>query len=160
MPRARRPALVLATALAVLLALVLAAVAFDAFTGRQIRDVADPPDDATPEQVVAAYLEALDADDCETAAALRTPESTDVALAWCKDVGSLRNVEIQEHDVEEPSWSGHSPGTQVVNVGVDVDVDWRPFRSDNMSEEAMSWGYLLVRDTDVQPWRIFDEGVG
>jgi hypothetical protein len=46
-------------------------------------------------------------------------------------------------------------------VTVQFDLDWRWLRSDgSMPEGRTTWGYLLVRDSDDAPWRIFDQGAG
>src|SRR4051794_35876092 len=61
---------------------------------RQTSAVAVPPDHATPEQVVTAYLEALNAQDCGTAEALMTQRTKETAAQWCKDVASLTSVRV------------------------------------------------------------------
>ncbi len=142
------------------IALVLVAAATYAFAGRQTADVAVPPDDATPEQVVAAFLDALDARDCDTAAALWATETADGGEpSWCGDVAPLDSIEIQDHSLESPADSGHDPGDQVAWVDVTFTLDWRAFGSDgSMPEGANDWGYLLVRSSPDDPWRITDQG--
>ena len=127
---------------------------------QQMGDVAVPPRDATPEQVVTAYLDALNAHDCDTAAAL-TVAGAEGGARWCRDVASLKNVDVRDHFMEVPEYSGHSAPDEVAHVPVSFDVDWRPFHNDgSMGEGATTWGYLLVRGSVDAPWRIFDQGVG
>lgn len=138
---------------------VAAAVAYVLLPPRQTAEVAEPGHGATPEQVVAAYLEALNAHDCDTAAALTTGQ--DVARAWCGDVAELGDVEIGDHAVESPAWSGRPAGTEVVRVPVSFELDWRLLHSDgSMDEGPTDWGFLLTRAAPDAPWRIFDQGVG
>jgi hypothetical protein len=151
-----------ALVVAVLVMVVAATAAYLLLPPRQTGDVAVPPRDANPEQVVTAYLDALNAHDCDTAAALTTADPEDSsAKLWCEDVASLKNVDIQDHFSEQPNLSGHSAPEEVANVPVTFDLNWRLFHNDgSMDEGATSWGYLLVRDSADSPWRIFDQGVG
>ena len=140
---------------------VAAAAAYVLLPPRQTGDVAAPPGDATPEQVVTAYLEALNAHDCDTAAALMIAGAESSAWLWCEDVASLKDVEVRDHVMELPEDSGHSAPDEVANVPVNFDLDWRPFHNDgSMDEGATGWGYLLVRNSADTPWRIFAQGVG
>jgi hypothetical protein len=127
---------------------------------RQSAEVAVPSADASPEQVVAAYLAALNAHDCDTAAAL-VVENHDSARSWCTNVSGLTSIKVGEHAVERPEYSGHSASQEVVAVPVTFDLNWRAFHSDgSMPEGPTTWGYLLVRDSAHPSWRIFDQGVG
>ncbi len=140
---------------------VLAWVAFLLLAPRQTDDVAMPDSSATPEQVVTAYLEALNAHDCENAASVMSDGAKDQASSWCDDVSSLTAVEVKAHSVERPQWSGHAPSEEVVNVPVTFNLNWRPFHNDgSIGQGATPWGYLLVRQTPDSPWRIFDQGNG
>jgi hypothetical protein len=128
---------------------------------RQSEDVAVPAQDATPEQVVATYLDALNAHDCDTAEAVWTGEERDSTASWCDDVASLTNIDIGDPGKERPRRSGQSTSEEAVGVGVTFDLDWRLFHDDgSMPEGDTVWGYLLVRDSPDAPWRIFSEGVG
>ncbi|WP_262848769.1 DUF4829 domain-containing protein [Mumia quercus] len=159
MPRLRRTARVLSTVVAAVLALALAFAAADAYTGRQTREVAIPPDDATPEQVVAAYVDALDAHDCDTASALRTRDSSESALSWCESVASLEEIEVGVHFPESRGYTEAEPREELVGVGVTFNLQWRPFRDDGWIEEGRTtWGYTLAREAETHPWRIVDEG--
>lgn len=127
----------------------------------QSEDVAVPADDASPEQVVTAYLAALDGHDCDTAEALVTSDASFGAASWCHDVAHLTDVEVRERTTEDPALSGRPAPEEVADVSVSFDLDWRPFHDDvSMEEGPTAWGYLLVRETPDAPWRIFDEGLG
>ena len=123
--------------------------------------VAMPPDAAAPPEVVATYLAALDAHDCDTAVALATESFASTAREWCDDVASLGDREVGEAVNEDPAWGGLPAGTEVVSVPVTFDLDWRWLRSDgSMPEGATAWGYRLSRTSPEAPWRIVDNGVG
>ncbi|QGA08951.1 DUF4829 domain-containing protein [Nocardioides sp. dk884] len=128
---------------------------------RQSGDVAVPANDATPEQVVTAYLDALNAHDCDTAEAVMTSDAKDSATSWCRQVASLTDVDVRDHFTERPEFSGRSAPEEVVNVPVTFDLDWRLFHGDvSMPGGTTTWGYRLVRDSSDTPWRIFDQGNG
>lgn len=138
---------------------VATAVAYLLLPPRQTADVTLPPPDATPEQVVTAYLNALNAHDCDTAEAVSTEDAKESATSWCHHVDSLTAVTVGRHVQERPEWTGHSPADEIVNVPVTFDLTWRPFRSDgSMDEGVTTWGYLLVRESASRSWRIFDQG--
>jgi hypothetical protein len=131
------------------------------FPPQQTSDVAVPRLDATPEQVVTAYIDALNAHDCETAEFLMMEGAESTATQWCQDVASLTSVNVDGHFREPPGASGHSAGEEVANVPVTFDLNWRPFQDDgSMDEGATTWGYLLMRSSSGSPWRIFDQGTG
>ncbi|GMA35541.1 hypothetical protein GCM10025876_17450 [Demequina litorisediminis] len=124
-------------------------------------DVPLPEATAEPVEVVASYVAALDAHDCDTAVALAAPSFAETARDWCRKVAGLGNLEIGVSLDEDPAWSGLSADTEVVSVTVDFDLDWRLFRSDvSMPEGATTWGYRLARASVDEPWRIVDNGVG
>lgn len=155
--RGRGPVLTIAACLGAAAAVAVAL----ALPPRQAGDVAVPPPEATPEDVVAAYLEALDVHDCATAEALMTPAARGQAARWCAAVASLDGTVISDHVVARPEYSGHSAPEEVVDVRVTFDLSWRPFHDDgSMDEGTTSWGYLLVRGSEGSPWRIFDQGMG
>ena len=153
-----RPALLVGGAVLALLSLGLAL--FLGLPPRQSASVPVPPDDATPEQVVEAYVRALDAHDCDTAYEL-VDGDTDAAEAWCRRVASLEDLTVSPAEPEEPAWSGRAADEQVVRVPVEFVLTYRPLRSDHSMEEGRTpWGYLLVRGSDEDPWRIFTQGNG
>lgn len=128
---------------------------------RQRNDVPIPPRDATPERVVTTFIAALNAHDCDTAAALTTGDVADRARSWCEDISTLTDVIVSDHSIEPPEPSGRSAPDEVVFVAVTFDVDWRRFHGDTSMEEGNTvWGYRLVRNAEDSPWRIVDQGVG
>lgn len=142
--------------------LALAAVAaYLLLPPRQTSDVAVPPADATPEQVVRAYLEALNAHDCETAQAVSTDTAKDGAKSWCEHVDSLTNIDVRKHVPGRSEDSGVPARDQVADVAVSFNLKWRPLHNDgSMDEGPTPWGYLLVRTAADAPWRIFNQGLG
>lgn len=148
-------------ALVVGAAVVLAVGASALLPPRQSGDIAVPPDDATPEQVVTTYLDALNAHDCATAEAVWTTDAKRGATMWCEDVASLKDIDVSAHVMERPRWSGTSPTKEVARVPVSFNLDWRLFHDHGSLDEGdTAWGYLLVRDSPDSPWRIFSDGVG
>jgi hypothetical protein len=147
--------------MAVLGLVVVATAAYLLLPPRQTRDVAVPRNDANPEEVVSAYVAALNAHDCDTAKALTTDGAEDEATSWCGEIASLTHVDIHGHFAEDPEDSGHSGPEEVANVPVSFNLNWRLFHNDgSMEEGATTWGYLLVRDSADSPWHIFSQGLG
>lgn len=115
--------------------------------------VAVPPDSATPEQVVRAYVAALNAHDCGTARDLTVPEEWSYSDGWCEDVASLRHLDMVGSVTPSPG--------KVDSVGVTFDLDWRFLRGDgSLPQGRTSWGYDLQRTSADDPWRIVGQGVG
>jgi hypothetical protein len=155
------PGRLIALVASVLVLVVAATVAYWLVPPRQTSDVAVPVPNAKPEQVVKAYLDALNAHDCATAMAVMTEGAKDSAKSWCEDIASLTDIDVRDHFIERPKGSGHSAPDEVANVPVSFNLDWRRFHNDgSMDEGATTWGYLLVRDSTDLRWRIFDQGVG
>ncbi|MCW2856151.1 MAG: hypothetical protein JWR52_1766 [Marmoricola sp.] len=146
-----------ASALGLIVIVVGATLIYVWLTGRQTRDVAMPSQQATPEQVVTAYLDALNAHDCKVAQSLYTPSWQADGRRWCEDVQHLGQVRVHQA-IQEP---GSSTATQLVDVAVSFDLNWRPFHDDgSMPEGPTGWGYILTRASARAPWRISDQGVG
>ena len=145
------PAVVLAVA-------VVGVLGFDRWTVRQNRDIAIPPDDASPEEVVRTYLGAVDAHDCDTAADLWKSQSA--ASTWCDDVASLAKVKVGEAFPDDPASRTSGPDQEVVKVTVWFDLHRRPLDLDVSTDDGYRvWGYRLERDDPSDPWRIVDQGV-
>lgn len=121
---------------------------------RETEDVPLPSDSATPEEVVATYLRAVDAHDCATAQALTTSDARDIATGWCREVADLADIEVGDALPDS-----RRRGT--TDVEVSFDLDWRLFHDDgSLPEGPTTWGYILVRRTPDGPWRITDQGTG
>ena len=126
---------------------------------RQTAEVAVPGRTATPEQVVRAYLRALDAHDCDTATQVVARESRPGTASMCGDVAGVPRAEVRRASAEEPVTAGLPAGTQVVEVPVTLDVEWRLLHGAGV-RGPHAWGYVLARTSSDQPWRIVDEGAG
>ncbi|GAB3674556.1 hypothetical protein GCM10025868_22960 [Angustibacter aerolatus] len=115
------------------------------------RTVAVPPAGATPEQVVLAYLDALDAHDCDTVRRLTVPEERSWTRRWCRDVASARHPRVLGTSFE---------GTRV-GVGVSFDLTWRRLHDDgSMAPGDTSWGYTLQPVGPDGAWQVVDQGMG
>lgn len=108
-------------------------------------DVAAPPADATAEDVVRAYLEAIDAHDCGTAQELSAPSYTSTTEVVCHDAASLTIIGLE------------AVGAGAVNA--DFDVDWRLFAEDRSIPED-GWGWTYYLDRGEEGWRIVEAGAG
>lgn len=153
----RRLALVLTAVLTALL--IGGAAAWALAPARQTADIAMPADDASPEQVVTTYLEALAAHDCETAERLHLHGPTD-----CEALTSLRIRSVRLVLMEPPTASRRYADREAALVRTRVDQTWRAFEWDAPPrvDGVEDLGYYLVRvgpDAD-GPWRIFDAGNG
>lgn len=157
----RSPARLIALVASVLVLVIAATVVYLMLPQRKTADVAVPAPNATPEQVVTAYLAALNAHDCDTVRALTTEGGSENAKTWCEDVASLTDVDVANHLKGNPQQTGHSLPEEVANVQVSFNLNWRPLHNDgSMDEGNTAWGYLLVRTSATSPWRIFDQGMG
>ncbi|MFE6968674.1 hypothetical protein [Isoptericola sp. NPDC057653] len=130
--------------LAVVAAVVVTGMA-QVFPLPRTADVAVPPPEATAEDVVRAYLTAVDAHDCATAQELTALPFATTTETMCHDAASLEITDLE------------TVGTGAVNAG--FDVDWRFFADDgSIPEGGYWWTYFLTRDAD--GWRITDAGNG
>jgi hypothetical protein len=112
-----------------------------------------PSADASPHEVVKAYVRAINADDCASMRALSDPVNT--VGAWC---GGITVSDLVIHDPVEDTCCG--PGQDHSHV-VKVPVDFRLRGADSsMPDGEHAWGYILVRDNDAQRWRVASEGAG
>lgn len=121
------------------------------------REVAMPDPDAAPLDVVRAYVDALDANDEETASRLITSEHHE--LSWIGSVEAITELKTWEPVREDPRWSGHPRTAEVVRVPVKFDVTWSD-PDPSVEDGPQMWSYLLIRDEDSGRWLIFDEGMG
>lgn len=72
--------------------------------------------------MVRAYVDALDANDEETASRLITSEHHE--LSWIGSVEAITELKTWEPVREDPRWSGHPRTAEVVRVPVRFDVTW------------------------------------
>ena len=141
-----------------LLAAGLIAAAIAILPTRQTEDVPVPPRSASAQEVAETYMAALNAHDCGTANDLWVGRNNG-ADYWCGNVGSLSGASVTT--VIPESRQGAMANQDVVNVRVRFDLDWRWLHDDGSFPEGDArWGYLMVRSSDTEPWRIFGEGNG
>lgn len=156
-----RPRSILLLTASVLALVVAVAVALVLLPPFKSRDVGLPPDSAEPDEVVVAYLDALDAHDCDTAKALMTGGAREIAADWCTDVASLDDIEVGGWSASGLWPAGAKRHPESADVAVTFDLDWRIFHGDiSMPEGKTPWGYQLVRTGPDGPWRISGQGTG
>jgi hypothetical protein len=114
-------------------------------------DVPTPPDEATPEQVVRAYADAVHAGDCATAQAL----VSDRRQSWCGDTDITALTVTGTTEERRTTESGDGP--MIRRVWVDL----TPRGGDgSLPDGEVSWSYLLDRTGPNGAWRIYDQGMG
>ncbi|GAA1719111.1 hypothetical protein GCM10009809_13680 [Isoptericola hypogeus] len=120
----------------------------------QTADVPLPSADATPEDVVRAYLQAIDVHDCDTAQDLTAPAFASTTETMCHDAASLEITDL----TPLPAFS--SPLGAAVSAG--FDVDWRLLTDDrSIPEGGFTWTYYLTRAGGTHDrWLIDDAGNG
>ena len=111
-----------------------------------------PPADAPPAQVVATYLEAIQAGNCTVLSQLATRNQAE--RAWCGKGLTVSRITIGD-PVPDPGSIASKEFQQAVYVPVRFDVQGG---ADSVESGMRDWGYVLVRDAPVQQWRIADEG--
>ena len=111
-----------------------------------------PPADASPEQVVRAYLEAIQAGDCTVLSQLATRNQAE--RAWCGKGLTVSSVTVGTAE-PDPGSVVSKDFEQAVYVPVRLDVQGG---ADSVEPGMRDWGYVLVRDAAVQRWRVADEG--
>jgi hypothetical protein len=122
-----------------------------------VRHVAVPPDRAPPQDVVLAYLDAVDGHDCDTARAVVVPDSWHGFQRWCEDVHHVDDVTARTSFVEQTAIPA-GRRSRVAKVTVTMSVGWRLFHGDPSMTGRITWSYRLVRDSRSAPWRIVSSG--
>ena len=138
----RRIAAIVATLLVITLATTGAALVW-ARADNKKRDVAVPPDTASPATVVATYLHALDARDCRTVEALWNGTTT-----FCSDVESVRDIHVQDPNPQ--------PADDALETYVPAEftISWRWLHVNPSLNGDIAWGYYLSRETPQSAWRL------
>ncbi len=108
----------------------------------------------SPEDVVRAYLGALQEHDEPTATSLTTQPYAG-RDDWAADPPSIENVEVSAAMVESTTGTAAEGHAQAVFVPVTSDLRGG---DGTMPGGSTSWGYVLVRDSDSEAWRIADAG--
>jgi hypothetical protein len=122
-----------------------------------------PPVGASPQEVVTAYVAAINAHDEEAGRRLSTPHFAQQQEGT--EDNQFRNVvQISALQVETPISDGgyESPDGRRYQDAVYVPVTFTLKQREvvSMPDGHTSWGYVLVRTGTDQPWRINDHGVG
>lgn len=151
------------TVAAVVLALVVGAAwgGYWYAVDRQRRHVALPAANATPAQVVTAYVRALDAHDRATAEALAVPGAWIDTDAWLAQTASIRNLRITavEYDADYAAEAGPRFATAyTVNTSFDYHSHWWSSDAAFPDGHQPYWSYTVVRCDG--RWLIRDDGQG
>jgi len=122
-----------------------------------------PPDDASPDDVVRAYVATLAARDCETAKALFAPNRVGDGTISENSCGHLviSNLEVTRS-------VAHPPAT---GISADMATGWEQAWDVDARFDVTGGGislrdgnypmtFLLVRSTDTDPWRLVGFGMG
>ncbi len=128
-----------------------------------------PTPEASPEEVVRTFLQAVGANDHKGARRQTRPEFTSFE-DWMRNTRSISDVLVRPAVVDNPKTVAVPAGLAQAQAAY-VRVEFRrcscrgAFASDGTREGAKfadgteTWGYGLVRDrADGGPWLIFDEG--
>lgn len=122
-----------------------------------------PPVGASPQEVVTAYIAAINAHDEETGRRLSTPRFAR-QQEGVQDNQFRNVVEISKLQVGTPVPNGDHESTDGGRyqdaVYVPVTFTLRQREVVSMPDGHTSWGYILVRAAADQPWRINGHGVG
>ncbi len=164
--RSRRVRAAITFGAAALVATVaVAAVAVIAGPGRILalvpaRDVPVPAADAEPQTVVRGYLDALDAHDLDTASALLAPDyrqhAQRTAGNWFVNLRSIRDVRL---GAVQDARAGYGVGSDYpFAVRVPVSFRLRLFFDEPPGDTPLNWSFVLVRQSQGDPWRIRDDG--
>jgi hypothetical protein len=129
--------------------------------GRQRYAVAVPPAGASPEQVVLAFLRALDAHDRRTADKLVTPGNHVGPDGWVDGTARVTNIKILGVRLD-PTY-GQDSGTAYrqaygVDVSFDYQAQWWYDSQGSFPDGNHYWGYSVVWDHG--RWLIQDNGLG
>ncbi|MFB9377988.1 hypothetical protein ACFFKU_09990 [Kineococcus gynurae] len=111
---------------------------------------------ATPEDVVRAYLGALQDGDAAAATALTAPPYADTDR-WPADPPRIADVVVEPATGQPTTGTAAQGYAEAVSVRVSFDLHGA---DETMPDGPTSWGYVLARDDADAPWRIVDAGNG
>ena len=118
------------------------------------------PATATPEQVVIAYLDALNQKDADTAEHMLTARRASVLAgdsdSWFTNVRSITGVHVGTPRPEPLQGSAAQGYRHAMFVPVDFTLQQKHEYS--MPNGPTVWGYVLVRNSVKDRWLIVDEG--
>jgi len=120
-----------------------------------------PPVDASPEDVVRAYVAALNAVDTDAVRALSTPEKFQrderAEGSWLRK--SPRITKLQLGPTRPESGEGTSAAGLRFVVFITAEFDLGRHDAATESGGPTVWGYLLGRNSTAERWLVVDEGV-
>ena len=118
------------------------------------------PVTATPEQVVRAYVDALNTKDVATARHMLTARRASVvagdADSWFTNVESITDVRVGTARPEPLQGTAAQGYRHAIFVSVDFTLQQKHEYS--MPNGPTVWGYVLVRNSAKERWLIVDEG--
>ncbi len=112
-----------------------------------------PAADASPQDVIGAYIKAINAKDCDSLEALSDPGNS--VNPWCSGI-TVTDVTLGAAAPDTCCGPGNEHA-HVINVAATIHT--RDGDS-SMPDGEHAWGYLLVRDHDTDRWRVGDQGAG
>lgn len=116
----------------------------------------------SPQQVVSAYIAALNAHDVARAKTYLTSQhAAEVAGevdSWFSNVRSITDVVVGPDSPRDAAGGPEAGYTQIVQVGVRFTLE--QYHAESMQNGPNDWSYILVRSSDQYPWLIADEGMG
>ncbi len=126
--------------------------------GRPRSHVAMPTAASSPEQVVRAYVTALDARDFDTSNALQPQGGLAGDHWWSVQAPTISNLKVisvrAESDADRANGAGHGY-RQAVDVNTTADfTNWGGMDDGR----GQPWTYILVRNSASERWRIADWG--
>jgi hypothetical protein len=123
-----------------------------------------PPGNASAADVVRAYVAALNRHDVGVAASMLTAEHLHTVRSevdgWFTNIKTITAVRVGTAVVENTGGGGDLAAGYRQAMRVPVTFTLQQKHVESMPNGVSDWGYLLVRNTDAQPWRIADEGMG
>ena len=143
------------------LPVALAAVALITGCGSASRHVSGPPNNASPQRVVAAYVAAINAHDVAKARHFLTPahaaQVNSETDSWFTNVRSIKHLDTFR---SSPDQSDARRLHYRFGVVVGTRFVLKQYKVESMSNGPNVWTFFLVRNNASQPWRIGDEGLG
>ena len=112
------------------------------------------PPNATPEQVVEAYVAAIDADDEDAARPLMTERFRERLEGAVDGWLGGRSYSVRDLRLRARQSADGSPDSKTTYIP----VTFRSRYPNNDGEQLVTWGFVLARHQG--GWRISDEGVG
>ncbi len=114
--------------------------------------------------MVRAYVAALNRHDVALASSMLTAEHLRTVKSevdsWFTNIKTITALHVGTSVAENTGGGGDLAAGYRQATRVPVTFTLQQKHADSMPNGVADWGYLLVRNTDAQPWRIADEGMG